>query len=187
MTHSKLIARLEGEVEWRIIPDWPYEASNTGLLRNSITKKHLKFSISHSGYERCTFQTNKNRRYVRVHRAVVEAWIGHIPQGMEVNHIDGNKRNNAIENLEIVTGEENNRHAVVNGLKASGERHGLKTMPHRIARGEKAGAAKLTRDQVLIIRQMRDSGKTLSSIAKQFGVDQSLVFQISKRKIWTHI
>jgi len=53
-----------------------------------------------------------------VHRLVVEAFIGDIPAGLEVNHIDGRKVENCIENLEIVTHAENTQHAWDTGLRS---------------------------------------------------------------------
>lgn len=53
-----------------------------------------------------------------LHRAVVTTFLGEIPPGMEVNHIDGNKENNSLENLEIVSKSENRNHSI-NVLKHS--------------------------------------------------------------------
>lgn len=64
----------------------------------------------------------KDSRYLRVrghyvHRLVAEAWIGPIPENHEVNHRDGNKKNNEADNLEIVTHKENIKHSIDAGLK----------------------------------------------------------------------
>jgi hypothetical protein len=53
-----------------------------------------------------------------VHRLVVEAFIGEIPAGLEVNHISGQKVDNSIENLEVVTHAENTKHAWETGLRS---------------------------------------------------------------------
>lgn len=184
---SSLIARLEKADEWRPVPGWPYEASNTGVLRNSRTKRVIKSTKTHNGYEKCTFQVENIRKSVRVHRAVAEAWHGAIPLGMQVNHVDGDKRNNTPSNLEIVTHAENIRHAVLNGLVPSGEKNGVRTHPERIARGERAARAKLTDSDVIRIRDARAQGAKLATLAATFLVDQSLISQICRRKIWTHI
>ena len=66
---------------------------------------------------------NSNIKEVFVHRLVVKAFISDIPQGMEVNHKDGNKRNNRVDNLEIVTHKENMVHSrYVLGHDSSGMR-----------------------------------------------------------------
>jgi hypothetical protein len=48
-----------------------------------------------------------------VHRLVYESFRGPIPDGLEINHIDGNKKNNSLENLEAVTRKQNLHHAVM--------------------------------------------------------------------------
>jgi len=60
---------------------------------------------------------SKVRLWRRVHRVVVEAFIGTIPDGLEVNHKDRNKHNNDVSNLEIVTRRENiiHYHKSING------------------------------------------------------------------------
>ena len=72
----------------------------------------------------------------------------------EVNHIDGNKLNNYVDNLEWCTQSENIQHAVATGLKAQGEEH---------------GRAKLTNEQVEEIRA-NPYGLTLEKLAEKFGV-----------------
>jgi HNH endonuclease len=87
-----------------------------------------------------------------------------------VNHIDGNKENNALTNLEWSTGSDNERHA---------HRTGLKT-----GRGSSNSNAKLTSAQVLAIRQSQEN---VSSIADTFGVAKSTIINILSRKTWKHI
>ena len=53
-----------------------------------------------------------------VHRLVVEAFIGEIPAGLEVNHISGQKTDNRLESLEVVTHADNTRHAWETGLRS---------------------------------------------------------------------
>lgn len=60
--------------------------------------------------------TNVDGKSMLVHRLVVETWVGKIPKGMQVNHIDGNRHNNSVKNLEICTPSQNVQHAVDMGL-----------------------------------------------------------------------
>jgi hypothetical protein len=147
--------------------------------------KVLKAAISRTGYERITFGLDKKKKDIRVHRAVYEAWWGELGT-LQVNHIDGNKRNNSPANLEAVTPLENSRHAVETGLYPTGDRHWTHRCPGRF-RGEDIGTSKLTEPGVREIRRRRASGELLSSIAKDFGVGETLVSMVARRKIWKHV
>jgi hypothetical protein len=90
-----------------------YEVSSMGRIR-SLTQRpvELRAAVGTNGYMQvCLTDEDGFRATVKVHRAVAEAFIGELPVGMTVNHIDGNKKNNVLANLEVVTNLENVRHA----------------------------------------------------------------------------
>lgn len=89
-----------------------------GKMRNAKTGKIYKTYINHNGYEQVgTSLGSRNKRIVfKIHRAVAETFILNSENKPEVNHKDGNKLNNCVENLEWVTGLENIKHAQENGL-----------------------------------------------------------------------
>ena len=98
---------------WRVLNENDkYEVSNTGLVRRRDSQRVLSGCITH-GYHtvKLTFDNSKQRRY-RTHRLVAEHFIENPdPKNKAfVNHIDGNKLNNCVENLEWVTLRENNLH-----------------------------------------------------------------------------
>src|SRR5262249_61995747 len=102
-------------------------------------------AVSRTGYHQVNFYLEGRVKHFYVHRLVAAAFIKPIPDGMEVNHKDGDKSNNDVENLEIVTSEENLRHARETGLMPSG--------------GERSAVAKLTEEEVGEIRRSEDRGE----------------------------
>lgn len=104
---------------WKTIDDRPkYEVSDTGLVRNRKTGKVLSPDLyKNKGYEFVGLCGENDRKMKFVHRLVAEAFIENPYGKEEVNHIDGNKRNNNVDNLEWVTRSENVKHAYATGLK----------------------------------------------------------------------
>ena len=92
-----------------------YSVSDKGEVRKDTTNHLMKLQIQ-QGYSHVTIQINGKPKRFRVHRLVAEAFIPNPDGKPYVNHIDGNRQNNSITNLEWVTPAENTRHAVDTGL-----------------------------------------------------------------------
>lgn len=104
-----------------------YEVSNTGVVKSLfrtvkskgskkvVPERILKPRLDEWGYEGVSLCKNGKQYGKLVHRLVAEAFISPFG-GDQVNHIDGNKLNNRVENLEWCTGSENMKHAYKNGL-----------------------------------------------------------------------
>lgn len=92
-----------------------YLISKEGILYtdNRGSRKVLKYQINHKGYRTVTLKTRKT---ISLHRLVALAFIPNPENKEHVNHIDGNKENNHVSNLEWVTASENNKHAFATGL-----------------------------------------------------------------------
>lgn len=95
-----------------------YEVSDLGNVKSLIGRFSnvviLKYGISGSGYPTVTLCKNGKRYSKTIHRLVVETFLG--SSELIVNHKDGNKLNNKLSNLELVTRSENTKHAIENGL-----------------------------------------------------------------------
>ena len=101
-----------------------YEVSNLGNVKSFCFKKEriLKHKTDKDGYLCIALFLNKKIYYIKIHRLVMQ----HFGVGIEketVNHIDGNKKNNCISNLEWSTRSENNKHAYLIGLKVQDAEH----------------------------------------------------------------
>lgn len=95
---------------WKDIRNYEdeYEASNLGRVRNKKTKRILKACLTNSGYQYvCLSKNGKEKKYL-VHRLVYEAFIGEIPNGLQVNHKDENKQNNILPNIDTLMSPKQN-------------------------------------------------------------------------------
>lgn len=91
-----------------------YQVNNLGSVRS--IKKILKPNLTKKGYYHVTLYNNGIPKTFRLHRIVAQHFIENPQNKLEVNHIDGNKINNMVNNLEWNTRVENNRHAIDNKL-----------------------------------------------------------------------
>lgn len=100
-----------------------YIISSFGKLQSiprkgtSKTLKTRKTYFDKKGYEVCSIVKNKQYKSIRIHRLVAEAFIPNPNNLPQVNHIDGNKQNNNVSNLEWCTNEYNYKHSIKNGLR----------------------------------------------------------------------
>ena len=104
-----------------------------------------------------------------VHHLVATAFLGQRPTGNEVNHKDGNQRNNVVANLEYCTMLENRQHAAKNGLTAKWERH---------------WNAHLKRGEVRKIRRLARGGMFHKNIGEIFNVARQTVSSIIQNRSW---
>ena len=100
----------ESKEEWKTFRDSIYMVSNLGRVKNAKTDKLLQGKITGAGYREYCLTLNGKKQSFRAHKIVWEAWVG--TEQMVINHINGNKLDNRLENLENVSNQENTLKAI---------------------------------------------------------------------------
>lgn len=119
--------------------------------------------------------TKDKRAYRRyVHRLMGLALIPNPDNKREINHINGNKKDNRLENLEWATSSENKMHAFRLGLRPNQD-------------GENNWMSKLKANDVLDIRALSSFGALQDDLAEAFGVSQSLIALVISKQIWKSV
>lgn len=160
--------------EWRDIDGFEgrYKVSNLGRIKN-YKGLIMKFQINHGGYERLTLRHDDHKDYdFTVHRVVAKAFIPNPENKPQINHIDGNRCNNNVENLEWCTHSENMLHAFKLGNKDQSGVHN--------------NMAKITEK---IVKDIRKRAKTelQKDLAKEYGLSKANVCLIVNRKTWSQV
>jgi hypothetical protein len=105
-----------------------------------------------------------------VHSLVMLTFVGARPEGAWINHRNGNKSDNRLENLEYCSPKQNAEHAVHTGLQP---------MP--------PGAGKLTEEDVRTIKSRIHDGERGCDIARDYSVTKECVYAIAKKRIWAWV
>ena len=148
-----------------------YSISNYGNVRNNKTGKILS-PRDLRGYKRVSLWYNKKANDHRIHRLVAEEFIPNPDNKLEVNHKNGIRNDNRVENLEWVTGKENAEHR--SNVLNFGDTY----------KGMKNGNSFLSDEDVINIRNSKLSRKQLS---ETYNVSVTQIGRIIKNKLWTHI
>lgn len=162
-------------MHFQVIEEYPkYSISNSGVVKNRQTGRILKLFKNPQGYFTLRLFKNNKAKTLTVHSLVAATFLGKRPFKMEVNHKDGIKTNNNIENLEYVTRSGNAKHMYQMGL----------CQPKR---GSLCGMSKLTEEDVIRIRSTEFDGLYHKEVAEIFGVKKSIIGDIKNRKRWGHL
>lgn len=184
VTSTDFTPALQTGEEWRPVVGYEglYSVSSHGRVRRDAAGQGTRpgrllacKSISAKGYVRVSLSRGPaSNRFWMLHRLVAAAFIGPCPDGMEVNHRNGNKLDNRSDNLEYVSHRDNVLHAFAAGLTV-------------FPKGSGQHQAKLTEDIVAGIRSDLRAGASLGAMARRHGVSKRTIGCIRDRVTWRHI
>jgi hypothetical protein len=179
------INKMNNEI-WKDIPEYEglYWASNCGNIK-SRRRERAKGGIlkpSKTGPRKnylvvCLYKNKKPKQY-KVHKLILETFVGPCPPGMECRHLDGNPLNNRLENLKWGTSQENS-----DDIK----RHGRSTVNKTIRMGINHPASKFFDNDVRKIKKLYLKGWTLKELSIKFEVGITAIWSIVHNKTWKHI
>ena len=155
-----------------------FEVSSYGRLRNRLTGHIYSPSVLSSGYlcVRTSLGSRAKRINIIIHKAVAHTFIDNPNDYPEVNHINGNKRNNEVSNLEWCTRQDNEIHKYACGL-----------IDIDLLKAENASSAKLSWDAVHDIRKnciLGSHTNGIRSFARKYGVCRKTVESVIHNKTW---
>lgn len=172
---SPIFEELAIQEEWRVIPGFPkYEVSNIGHVRNvatgyvrkpAETKTHLILTLPRDDGSKTT---------LNVGALVLMAFVGPRPAKHDTSHLNGNFRDNRLDNLAWETRKENCQRKI---------EHGTNIAP----RGADHPKAKLNEAKVQDIRTRLADGARVIDLAREHSVAKSLIWAIRERRIWAWV
>jgi hypothetical protein len=133
------------------------------------TWRRVAETKGHTGHKRVTLWKEGQGYTQSVHRLVLEAFRGPCPAGQQCRHLDGNPANNRLDNLAWGTPKQDAADKIIHGTIARGERH---------------GRAKLTDNDVRVIRRILADGGSQSLAARWFAVSKGTIQDIARGKNW---
>lgn len=157
---------------WKTYKNTRYRVSDSGEVFSSISNKILKPIDDGNGYLAVSLYIDGMSEKYKIHRLVAEVFIENTSNLLTVNHKDGNKLNNNVDNLEWMSQGDNTKHAWTSGL---------------MLKGEQTPIAKLTDESVEKVIELFYAGMTNQQIGEMFGVARGTISKIRDRKTWRHI
>lgn len=152
----------------------PYGITCNGEILNTVTCKRIKQRTNNSGYNVVDLYQDHNKTTYLVHKLVAQTYIPNINNLPTVNHIDGDKSNNSVTNLEWASYSQNNQHAYDTGL-------------HKPLFGESASSNKYKEETIRSICTELESGKQPLEVANLLNLPVSLVRSIKSKVSWVDI
>lgn len=165
---------------WKDIKGWEgiYQVSNVGRvksLKRFLVKEERIMGLHDNGRGYLNVRLRKDSRgnVKYIHRLVAETFISNLENKQEVNHKNGDKSDNRVENLEWCSPEENREHAIRTGLMAF--------------EGENNGMAKFSQQTILELRKEFELGdKTRKELSEKYGISLTHTRSIINKSRWNH-
>lgn len=162
-----------------------YMVNDCGVV---VSLKHKawrerKVHVDKHGYLKVMLLLDAKAFSRSIHQLVMEAFVGPRPEGYDINHKNGVKTDNRIENLEYCTKSQNTQHAWDTGL-AKSNRGGYTTEK---CRGSKNTKAKLTESQALEILSLKNSGLSSRVVAAKYNLYPTAICKIWRGDTWRHL
>ena len=160
-----------------------YEVSDCGEVKsldrvdcrgNYLKSRKMRLSNSTKGYKGVGLHMQGVRASYQVHRLVASAFLPNVQNKPQVNHIDGDKANNNLANLEWCTNGENQIHAFANGLNKS-----------KI--GSEHYSSKLTELEAQYAIWWLEAGMTCRDVAKTIDIKEVTISKIKQKRSWKHL
>lgn len=145
--------------------DTIYDINENGEVFNTKLNKYITPVRKRTGYYEIRIGHQNKRVTLSHHRSVWEAFNGEIPKGMHINHINQNKADNRLCNLELVTPSENQ-------------------LKRKLACGEEVNTSKATNE---IVADIRQSGLSSKELMNKYGLSRSAIDRIKNRTTWKHL
>jgi len=169
---------MKNKEEWRDVTNYEglYQVSNLGRVKSfprpgNYGRNGIKISHNDKGY--CWFCSSKNgkQKYLKIHRLVAMAFISNPNNYPQINQKIGINDDNQVENLEWCTHSQNIKHAFDTGLM-------------RPKKGYLNGMAKITKEQVDLIRKLNFPQRKIANIV---GLSQSTVGLVKRGLRWNNL
>lgn len=170
------ILQEKSNVQYLPVPKFPgYWAGDDGSIWSNKKNgfRRLKPYILR-GYEYIPLRKDNRKHKIRVHKIILECFVGKAPKGMITRHLNGIKTDNRLCNLKWGTHKENEADKTI---------HGTRFFPV----GERNGSAKIVADQAREVMRLWDEGFSKKNIASTLEISKGIVSQVVTGASWTHL